>query len=298
MTGLAVFSHIGKDVPTVLINGQPWFVLADVCRVLGLTTPSKVAERLDIDEKGMNQIPTLGGTQVMGTVNESGLYSVILRSDKPQAKQFRRWVTSIVLPEIRQTGSYIAPAPELGIDLATIRQLNTAVSTLLEPRPMSHLPLSEPARNLVRVHSHADVHESAVREDAVEECDGSRDRWAFRVDLPNDPLDACSERIPVPTVQRYVAGRNHHGWTDEGHLSGSEVPDMPAFVSDVDKANPPALELDVVSHACRLSPTCDTIRPPYDLRTIRTPPLACRACRQHRRPRRTRWLQRTLSGGL
>lgn len=101
-----VWNYESSEIRTVQINGEPWFVLSDVCKVLELSSPHKVAERLDGDEKGRNQIPTLGGVQEMAVVNESGLYTVILRSDKPQAKPFRKWVTSVVLPSIRKTGSY------------------------------------------------------------------------------------------------------------------------------------------------------------------------------------------------
>ena len=69
-------------------NGETWWVLSDICKVLDLSTPSKVADRLDLDEKGMTSIHTLGGKQNATIVNESGLYSVILRSDKPEAKAF------------------------------------------------------------------------------------------------------------------------------------------------------------------------------------------------------------------
>ena len=107
MNELKVFTNANfGEIRTVSISDEPWFVLADVCKALELSTPSKVAERLDDDEKGMNQIHTLGGIQNMTIINESGLYSVILRSDKPQAKPFRKWVTSEVLPSIRKTGSY------------------------------------------------------------------------------------------------------------------------------------------------------------------------------------------------
>ncbi|MCI8704994.1 MAG: phage repressor protein/antirepressor Ant, partial [Anaerotignum sp.] len=81
----------------------------DVCEILGLGSPHKVFERLDEDEKGRNLIPTLGGGQEMTVINESGLYNVILRSDKPEAKPFRRWVTSEVLPSIRRHGAYMTP---------------------------------------------------------------------------------------------------------------------------------------------------------------------------------------------
>lgn len=103
---IQVWNYESSEIRTVQINGEPWFVLSDVCKVLELSSPHKVAERLDGDEKGRNQIPTLGGVQEMAVVNESGLYTVILRSDKPQAKPFRKWVTSEVLPSIRKHGSY------------------------------------------------------------------------------------------------------------------------------------------------------------------------------------------------
>ncbi|MCI6685787.1 MAG: Bro-N domain-containing protein, partial [Ruminococcus sp.] len=106
-----VWNYESSEIRTVQINGEPWFVLSDVCKVLELSSPHKVAERLDGDEKGRNQIPTLGGVQEMAVVNESGLYTVILRSDKPQAKPFRKWVTSVVLPSIRKTGSYSVQQP-------------------------------------------------------------------------------------------------------------------------------------------------------------------------------------------
>lgn len=89
------------------VNGEPWFVLKDVCNVLGLGSAHKVADRLDEDER--NQIPltdSLGREQETTIVSESGLYNVILRSDKPEAKPFRKWVTSEVLPSIRKTGGY------------------------------------------------------------------------------------------------------------------------------------------------------------------------------------------------
>jgi prophage antirepressor-like protein len=99
----------GKQLRMVERDGQPWFVLADVCAVLDLSSPHKVADRLDEDEKGRNQIPTPGGEQEMTVINESGLYAVILRSDKAQARPFRKWVTNEVLPALRTKGSYTLP---------------------------------------------------------------------------------------------------------------------------------------------------------------------------------------------
>lgn len=106
MNGLQVFSYNSSEVRTVMRDGKPWFCLVDVCRVLDLSSPHKVAERLDRDELTGIKVRSGGQTREMTFINESGLYSVILRSDKPEAKPFRKWVTSDVLPTIRKTGRY------------------------------------------------------------------------------------------------------------------------------------------------------------------------------------------------
>lgn len=110
MNELQIFSY--GDIPVRVIeqDGELWWVLADVCGVLNLTNPTVVASRLDDDERAKSNL----GRQGEGTIiNESGLYKVILRSDKPGAKKFTRWVTHEVLPSIRKTGSYIHLAAQL-----------------------------------------------------------------------------------------------------------------------------------------------------------------------------------------
>ena len=87
-------------------GGEPWFVLADVCRVLDIANNRNASARLDDEEKGVHTMDTLGGEQSLVIINESGLYSLILTSRKAEAKQFKKWVTSEVLPAIRRTGSY------------------------------------------------------------------------------------------------------------------------------------------------------------------------------------------------
>ena len=107
MNEIKVWNYESSEVRTIEKDGEPWFVLSDVCKVLELSSPHKVADRLEDDER--NQIPvtdSIGRNQNTTIINESGLYAVILRSDKPQAKPFRKWVTSEVLPSIRKTGSY------------------------------------------------------------------------------------------------------------------------------------------------------------------------------------------------
>lgn len=92
-------------------SGEPWFVLSDVARKIGVKNTSDLASRLDDDEKGVATIDTPGGRQRVRIINESGLYSAILGSSKPQAKRFKKWVTSEVLPSIRKTGSYGGKVP-------------------------------------------------------------------------------------------------------------------------------------------------------------------------------------------
>lgn len=106
MNDLAIFNYQDTEVRTVVQNGEPWFVLADLCKVLNLSTPARVAERLD--EAGVSQahISSGGQQRSMTVVNESGMYEVVIRSDKPEAVMFRRWITGEVLPQIRKTGSY------------------------------------------------------------------------------------------------------------------------------------------------------------------------------------------------
>jgi hypothetical protein len=93
-------------VRTIAKEGQAWFVAKDVCDILDIGDASKAVSRIDDDERGTTTVRTPGGPQEVLTVNESGLYSLIFTSRKAEAKRFRKWVTSEVLPAIRQTGRY------------------------------------------------------------------------------------------------------------------------------------------------------------------------------------------------
>jgi len=96
-------------VRTVLKDGEPWFVAADVCRALEIGDTHKAVERLDDDEKGRSLIPTLGGEQELLIVNEPGLYTLVLGSRKQEARAFKRWITHEVIPSIRKHGGYLTP---------------------------------------------------------------------------------------------------------------------------------------------------------------------------------------------
>ena len=94
-------------VRSILIDGDPWFVAADVCKALELEKTNRALSRLDDDEKGAHSVSTPGGRQRMSIISESGLYSLILGSRKPEARAFKRWITHEVIPSIRKHGAYM-----------------------------------------------------------------------------------------------------------------------------------------------------------------------------------------------
>lgn len=96
-------------VRVVMQDGAPWFICADVAQVLGYRDASNAGRVLDDDEKGAHNVSTPGGDQKLTIINESGLYALVLRSRKPEARKFAKWVTSEVLPAIRKTGGYELP---------------------------------------------------------------------------------------------------------------------------------------------------------------------------------------------
>lgn len=103
---LVPFTYNEQPVRTVVIDGEPWFVLTDLCAVLDIRNARDVSARIYEDMKGVASIDTPGGSQQMTIVSEPGMYEVVIRSDKPEAIAFRRWITSDVLPTIRKTGGY------------------------------------------------------------------------------------------------------------------------------------------------------------------------------------------------
>ena len=96
------------EIRTAVIDGEPWFVAVDVCRALEIVNSRDALTRIDEDEKGVALTDTPGGKQEVTTVNEPGLYSLVLGSRKPEAKAFKRWITHEVIPSIRKNGGYIA----------------------------------------------------------------------------------------------------------------------------------------------------------------------------------------------
>lgn len=120
--GLAVISspEFG-EIRSVMVNGEPLFVAKDVCEVLGLSKYRDAFSRLDEDERVSIKVDTLGGSQDMVAVNESGLYTLVFQSRKPEAKTFRKWVTKEVLPNIRKHGFYMTP--ETAMSLRNVKRV-------------------------------------------------------------------------------------------------------------------------------------------------------------------------------
>lgn len=133
MNNIQIFKYEDNDVRTVDLNGEPWFVGKDVAAVLEYSNPRKaLADHVDQEDKGVTKCDTLGGVQELTIINESGLYSLILSSKLPTAKQFKRWVTSEVLPSIRKNGGYIAGQEQLTPSELMAKALLVANKTLAE----------------------------------------------------------------------------------------------------------------------------------------------------------------------
>lgn len=127
MSDLKIFNFKELQVRTVLVENEPWFVAKDVCDVLEITNPTDAMKRLDDDEHTLVSIEGASNGLPVNAVNEYGLYSLVLGSRKPEAKEFKRWITHDVIPSIRKHGAYMTPAtieeailnPDFGIRLLT-----------------------------------------------------------------------------------------------------------------------------------------------------------------------------------
>jgi prophage antirepressor-like protein len=131
VTAHEVFQFDGDTVRTVLIDGEPWFVATDVAEALGFRDAHNAIRGLDEDEQGTHNVSTPGGDQAVAIVNEPGIYSLIFRSRKPEAKAFKRWIAHEVLPTLRRQGFY-GMHPELTVysfdEAATLIEQRTGLS--------------------------------------------------------------------------------------------------------------------------------------------------------------------------
>jgi prophage antirepressor-like protein len=139
-----------REIRVIDLDGEPWWVAADVGAVLDLSNLRSSLALLDEDEKGVHSMDTPGGPQSITVISESGLYSLILRSRKPEAKAFKKWVTSEVLPSIRRTGSYQAPPVSADTSI-TARLAEIAHREIVVPssaRVLAHQRWSNPKKGM------------------------------------------------------------------------------------------------------------------------------------------------------
>lgn len=176
---LVAFQFGKREVRTVIVDNEPWFVAKDVAEILGYSTANRMTERLDDDEKGTRKLCTLGGDQEMTIINESGLYNAILGSNKPDAKKFKKWVTAEVLPSIRKYGAY-AVSPELLVDrlVASIHE-NERMKCQLEF-----------AKNFLPSGNPGDLNRNGVPKNNF--------RWGYYTSGNGKPAVALIERLDQP----------------------------------------------------------------------------------------------------
>lgn len=149
-------------IRTTTIDGEPWFVAKDVCAALSIKNVSDALSNLDEDEKGIASTDTLGGKQQMSVVSESGMYALVMRSRKPEARGFRKWVTNEVLPSIRKHGAYITPQTMADM-MADPRNIAKVFNALADEQQKVQALTEDNARMLPK----------AVAYDATMEADGT-----------------------------------------------------------------------------------------------------------------------------
>lgn len=153
MNDLKIFSNPEfGSVRCIEKDGEPWWVLKDICEILGIQQTATITSRLDDDEVGQtNLVNTIGKNAAYKIVNESGLYNVIIRSDKPNAKAFRKWITSEVIPSIRKTGGYGIPQMSQSELILKIAQNNVELERRIAAAESETKAVSEKLDNALDV---------------------------------------------------------------------------------------------------------------------------------------------------
>ena len=219
-------------------EGDPWWVASDIASVLGFERAHNATRMLDEDEKGTHKLSTLGGSQMVAIVSESGLYSLALRSRKPDAKRFRRWVTSDVLPAIRRTGAYSVSEspPSLPATYAeTLRALADQVEATAEAQAMVQA-LGPPARawsalaDTSRDYSVGDVAKVLSRDPAIRT--GRQRLFEIMVELGMVFVEVERSRNVYKPMQKHVdvdrlrlrmGGRWQHPKTGEWEVGAPQL---------------------------------------------------------------------------
>lgn len=239
MNDIQIFNFQSNEVRVVKDdNGEPWFVAKDVCEVLGLTNPSEALKSLDSDEKSTlrNSEGRAGaGAQRFNIINESGLYALVIRSNKPNARKFRKWVTSEVLPSIRKHGGYIASNGTESVEELYMRAMESLHAALERQKAITaeqtkQLEQQAPdveycntvlaAKNLHTVNSIAThLGTTAVRLNRLLSLHG----WIYRKGGIYYPSASIRDKgycdfhvVPYVKGNGEIATREHLKWTEEG----------------------------------------------------------------------------------
>lgn len=179
-TDLLPFAYEGAELRSFLVDDEPWFVAADVARILEYRMASDLTRRLDEDDRGTRQVRTPSGEQQMTIISEAGFYAAILGSQSDRAKPVKRWLTHEVLPTIRKTGgAYIAPGSQAELDLTNP---DTALDKLIE---VAQVAKAERSR---RIELEAKVEADAPKVNYVELYVADSDLIRFRTVAANNDV--------------------------------------------------------------------------------------------------------------
>lgn len=233
MNDIQIFNFQSNEVRVVKDdNGEPWFVAKDVCSVLGIRNATQAVGQLDEDERSMFCIGRQGNTNI---INESGLYALVIRSNKPNARKFRKWVTSEVLPSIRKHGGYIASNGTESVEELYMRAMESLHAALERQKAITaeqtkQLEKQAPdveycntvlaAKNLHTVNSIAThLGTTAVRLNRLLSLHG----WIYRKGGIYYPSASIRDKgycdfhvVPYVKSNGEVATREHLKWTEEG----------------------------------------------------------------------------------
>ncbi len=147
MNDIQIFNFQSNEIRTILKDNEPWFVAKDICDVLGLGNITEALRNLDDDELTSEILKSGNQGREMKLVSESGLYALVIRSNKPNARKFRKWITSEVLPNIRKSGIYIPPVS--GSHSSDV--LMSTIYAEMERRIKAEVERDEYKRNLARI---------------------------------------------------------------------------------------------------------------------------------------------------
>ncbi len=148
----------GVSLRSITRDEQPWFTASDICNALSIGNTSAAVKSLDAEEWGFSSIQTLGGLQNQLVVSESGMYSLVIRSRKPQAKGFRDWITKVVLPSLRKDGVYIVGQEKPITDADTLPELLAQIAAI---QAKVHALNADKLRSYFRHQEEKDARQSA-----------------------------------------------------------------------------------------------------------------------------------------